>query len=78
MKINGEEIISFDIRGEETGYLKTNIKTLTEVYEILKDHKEYVKRIKSVKDKYYINCNTKTTTYGGYELKKYKDKLYLK
>lgn len=76
--INGEEIRSFSIVGEDTGDYRDNLMSLKEVYEAIQEMKELDRRTMGRADNYSVEIKTDTKIYSDYKLTRYKGKLKLK
>ena len=75
--INGEKVIKYHIIGELQGDLCVeNLTTLKDVYNKLKEIKTFDKS-HYIEDVYWIECETETTMWGNYTIRKYKNKYIL-
>jgi hypothetical protein len=75
--INGEKVIRYHIHGEYQGDLCfDNLTTLKDTYNKLKETKEF-DRSHYIEDNYWIECETDTTMYGDYTIRKYKNRYTL-
>ena len=77
MKINGEEVLEFTVRGENQGDLGVSFKTLPEVYDFIKQLKKDDRRFHYTDEIYSVEVVTPTSVYGDYTIKKYKNKYWL-
>ena len=76
-KINGEEIRSFTLVGEQSGEAG-EFKSLRELYKQIQELNRIDKKEYGETDTYTIDVNTDTTSYTGYKISKYRDKYRLK
>ena len=77
VKINGEQVIRFHIVGEEQGPLNIdNLTTLKDTYNLLKETKAFDKS-HYIEDTYHIECETDTSMYGDFIIRKYKNRYTL-
>ena len=75
--INGEEIRSFTLYGDETGD-SGDFTSLKELYERMQELKKYDRGYYGYCDSYTVQINTDTTCYTNYKLSKYKNRYKLK
>lgn len=76
-RINGEEIRSFTLYGDETGE-SGEFTSLKELYERMQEIKKIDKQDYGYCDSYTVQINTDTSAYIGYKIFKYKGRFKLK
>ncbi|MBQ6630726.1 MAG: hypothetical protein IJH55_01150 [Romboutsia sp.] len=75
--INGEDIKSFTLYGEESGEVG-EFTSLKELYEQMQDVKRLDKKEYGYTDDFTVQINTDTSNYIGYKIFKYKGRYKLK
>ena len=75
--INGEEIRSFTLYGDETGD-SGEFTSLKELYERMQELKKIDRQDYGYCDSYTVQINTDTSVYTDYKISKYKNRYRLK
>lgn len=77
--INGEPVVSINIYGLEQDYaVVTDVKTFEDAYNQIKELKRQDKELMGEVDKYVLQLETKSTVYGFYTIRKYKNRYCIK
>ena len=76
-KINGKEILCYNVLGFEQGVIKEGFTRLKDIYEFIKECKRIDKE-EDIKDIYLVEIETEDQIFGNYTISKRNNKYYLK